>query len=182
MVPIPLLHPLSHKPRSSIYRCSSLTSRHTVSSHELSFSLAKHKNALERVAVHNLTAQLLASNCLLPPKLQSTTATPVITSSSAPVEASTLPTPSTPPTPLEINQDPLPEIKQKTGIFNNTTKSAELLGVYEPQVLSLLSDIDQHGRHGTSSASFNLHPGFWPRLWLIRVVARHSAWCRCYHA
>ncbi|CAE6379308.1 unnamed protein product [Rhizoctonia solani] len=127
MVPIPLLHPLSHKPRSSIYRCSSLTSRHTVSSHELSFSLAKHKNALERVAVHNLTAQLLASNCLLPPKLQSTTATPVITSSSAPVEASTLPTPSTPPTPLEINQDPLPEIKQKTGIFNSTTKSAELL-------------------------------------------------------
>ncbi|CAE6441087.1 unnamed protein product [Rhizoctonia solani] len=128
----PLL-PLAHKPRPSIYRCSPLSSRHTLSSHEFAFSLAKHNNAIERAAVRKLTAQLLASSRPSLAKLNSTNVTPVLTSSlslassSLSQDASALPTPSTPPTPLEVDQGPLPEIKPKSDIFGNTTKSDELL-------------------------------------------------------
>ncbi|CAE6438693.1 unnamed protein product [Rhizoctonia solani] len=128
--PLPLL---THRPRPSIYRCSPLTSRHTLSSHEFAFSLAKHNNAIERAAVRKLAAQLLVPSRSSLPKLQSTTVTPVITtplslaSSNLSQDSLTLPTPSTPPTPLEVEQGPLPEIKPKSNIFRNTTKSDELL-------------------------------------------------------
>ncbi|KAF8713604.1 g1 s-specific cyclin, partial [Rhizoctonia solani] len=124
----PPLNPLPHKVRPSAYRCSPLTSRHTISSQELSFSLAKRNNALERVAIRNLTAQFPAlSHRLSLSNIHSTTVTPVLTGLSVPAEPSTQPTPSTPLTPLEVDQSLLFETKPKTGIFNNTTKSAELL-------------------------------------------------------
>ncbi|CAE6406639.1 unnamed protein product [Rhizoctonia solani] len=154
----PPLHPLVHKPRPSIYRCSPLAPRHTISSHELSFSLAKRNNALERVAVHNLAAQLLApSHRSSLSKPQTTTITPVLTSSSSPVEVSTLPTPSTPPTPPEVDQSPLSETKPKAGIFNNTTKSTELLDMTLAALHSIyIQDFSQDSGSGTTSA---MQPG-----------------------
>ncbi|CAE7230432.1 unnamed protein product [Rhizoctonia solani] len=160
----PIQH-FSHKPRPSIYRCSPLTSRHTLSSREFAFSLAKHNNAIERAAVRKLAAQLLAPSHSSLSKLTSTTITPVLTSSlsltslALPQDVSALPTPSTPPTPLEVvDQGPLPEVKPKSGIFGNTTKSGELLDLTLAALHSIyVEDFSQDS--GSPQSRLDMQPG-----------------------
>ncbi|ELU39396.1 Cyclin domain-containing protein [Rhizoctonia solani AG-1 IA] len=136
----PPLNPLPHKVRPSAYRCSPLTSRHTISSQELSFSLAKRNNALERVAIRNLTSQFPAlSHRLSLSNIHSTTVTPVLTGLSVPAEPSTQPTPSTPLTPLEVDQTALHSIyiedfSQDSGILYPTPATQADVEAIMPEV------------------------------------------------
>ncbi|KAJ1302746.1 hypothetical protein OPQ81_003055 [Rhizoctonia solani] len=123
------LQSLPYKPRPSIYRCSPLAFRHTLSSHEFARSMAKRNNALERVAVHKFKSHLpTPSPHSSLPKLKSTAVTPVFTRSVSSQNNLAPPTPpSTPPTPLEVDQSSLVGTKPKASIFENTAKSDELL-------------------------------------------------------
>lgn len=143
---------LSHKPHASSLRCTPLTRRRTLPTiRDLTFSHSWRQNALERVAVRKLTAQLLATSHLSPfsnldsfsssqPAVVPTISTPSrsFTPGPAGVSASAeelLPQeiPSTPPTPLDVVDyypEPEHQPEPKANIFNNTTKSDALLGVY----------------------------------------------------
>lgn len=148
---VQVLHPidiLTHKTPSSANRCSPLTRRRTLpTARDLTFSHSWRQNALERVAVRNITAQIRASSHLSPPKPDSFslaasqpaiilaptvsvnhTPTFVPPSSGASAEANQVP--NTPLTPLEVEdpyQAPEPQHEAKAGIFSSTTNSDALL-------------------------------------------------------
>ncbi|KAG8763957.1 hypothetical protein FRC11_008284 [Ceratobasidium sp. 423] len=127
----------------------------------MNFSRVKHNNAVERAAIRGFTALTHHSSL---PKLNLTTVAPVFTGSSS-LSSSILskdhliPTPpATPPTPLEeVGQGPLPKIKRNAGIFGNTTKSDELLGLTLAALHCIYIE-DFSGDSGSSQPSLGMQP------------------------